>query len=38
MKVNNDLKLLPGAEYRFNGSDHMVVIGKAADVIRLSDK
>lgn len=38
MKVNNDLKLLPGAEYRFDGSDHMVVIGKAADVFRLSDK
>lgn len=38
MKVNNDLKLLPGADYRFTNADHMVVIGKAADVFKLSDK
>lgn len=38
MKVNNDLKLLPGADYRFEETDHMVVIGKAADVFKLSGK
>lgn len=38
MKVNNDLKLLPGADYRFMETDHMVVIGKAADVFKLSAK
>ena len=38
MKVNNDLKLLPGADYRVTNADHMVVIGKAADVFKLSDK
>lgn len=38
MKINNDLKLLPGADYRFTETDHMVVIGKATDVFRLSAK
>jgi len=38
MKINNDLKLLPGADYRFTDTDHMVVIGKAADVFKLSDR
>ena len=38
MKINNDLKLLPGADYRFEETDHMVVIGKAADVFKLSGK
>lgn len=36
MKINNDLKLLPGADYRFTETDHMVVIGKATDVFKLS--
>lgn len=38
MKINNDLKLLPGADYRFTETDHMVVIGKATDVFKLSAK
>ena len=38
MKINNDLKLLPGADYRFTETDHMVVIGKATDLFRLSAK
>lgn len=38
MKINNDLKLLPGADYRFTDTDHMVVIGKATDVFKLSDR
>lgn len=38
MKINNDLKLLPGADYRFTETDHMVVIGKATNVFKLSAK
>ena len=38
MKINIDLKLLPGADYRFTETDHMVVIGKATDVFKLSAK
>lgn len=38
MKINNDLKLLPGADYRFTETDHMVIIGKATDVFKLSAK
>lgn len=36
IKNGNALKPLPGADYTFNGSDHIIVIGKPTDVFKLT--
>ncbi|MGN0678001.1 MAG: potassium channel family protein [Ruminococcus sp.] len=38
VKKGNSLQSLPGADYRFGFDDHIVVIGAAADVFKLTSK
>lgn len=38
VKNGNALQPLPGADYAFRAGDHVIVIGKAADVFKLSAK
>lgn len=38
IKQDNSLNISPGAEYTFTSRDHLIVIGKAADVFKLSGK
>lgn len=38
VKKGNSLQSLPGADYRFDFDDHIVVIGASADVFKLTSK
>lgn len=38
VKRDSKLKVLPGADYIFNADDHILVVGKPADVFKLTDK
>lgn len=38
VKQDNNIQIAPGADYVFTHKDHLVVIGKASDVFRLSGK
>lgn len=38
VKQGNELKPLPGADYAFLSGDHMLVLGRAADVFKLTAK
>ncbi len=38
VKNENTLKPLPGADYIFNSTDHIVVLGKSSDVFKLAPK
>lgn len=38
VKNQNELKPIPGADYRFQEHDHIIVIGKSSDVFKVASK